>query len=516
LYLTKLRLPNVGLKFVFIKVNKKYLIMFKAPIIPTILIAAVTSISTFALSKKYIFNDVPLPASSQKNTFAKQASYTPDQGGYTNFTFAAEKSVPAVVHIEVSTKGKLVDGQGSQGGGFFEQFFGDQRSYIPPSQGSGSGVIISKDGYIVTNNHVVENAEVLKVTTSEKQVFTAKVIGKDPSSDLAVLKIEGANFPYLSYGNSDNVRLGEWVLAVGYPLNLEATVTAGIISAKSRSIGVNNRKSDSPIESFLQTDAAVNPGNSGGALVNSNGDLIGINSAIASPTGSYAGYSYAIPVNIVKKIVDDLMKFGAVQRAFIGITPVDADAAGSPEERSAYNLTKENGIYVQNVQPNSGAEDAGIKRGDFITKINNVAVNNYPQLTEQVSRYRPGDEVKISIIRDKVEKLFSVKLKNKNGNTSVVKNDYLSKLGVQMRPITNDEIRKTGINGGLLVIKLENGAIVNQTKIKPGFVITQVNGDNVSTLESLSAKLAESQGKIEISGTYPGYQGVYYYNLSVD
>lgn len=491
--------------------------MSKANLLLTIGIAAATSLGTFALSKRYIYNDTPLPASSVKESIFKTASYSPDQGGYTNFTVAAEKSVPTVVHIEVTSKGRVVESSNPFGGGLFEQFFGNPRSYIPPSQGSGSGVIVSKDGYIITNNHVIENAETVKVTTSEKQVFQAKIIGRDPSTDLAVIKIEGNNLPAMSYGNSDNVKLGEWVLAVGYPLNLEATVTAGIISAKSRSIGVNDRKSDLPIESFLQTDAAVNPGNSGGALVNSNGDLIGINSAIASPTGSYAGYSYAIPVNIVRKIADDLIKYGIVQRAFIGITPVDADRANSPEERSAFNLTKENGIYVQNVLPNSGASEGGILKGDFITKINNITVNNFPQLTEQISRYRPGDEVKITLTRGKEEKVLNIKLKNKNGNTSIVKNDFAGKLGGQFRTLTADEKKRVGLNGGVLVNQVTaNGALSQQTKIRQGFVITQVNEENVSSVEEMNSLINGSDGKVQLSGLYPGYQGIYYYNIDLN
>jgi serine protease Do len=484
--------------------------MTRNQILGTIVIAALTSV---------LYNDVPLPASSLKESIAKNASYSPDQGGgsYTNLSYAAEKSVPAVVHIEVNTKAQVIQNNDPFGGGFFEQFFGSPRSYVPPGQSSGSGVIITKDGYILTNNHVVENANELKVTTSDKQVFTAKVIGRDPSTDLAVIKIEANNLPTLAYGNSDNLRLGEWVLAVGYPLNLEATVTAGIISAKSRSIGVNGKKSDLPIESFIQTDAAVNPGNSGGALVNSNGDLIGINSAIASPTGSYAGYSYAIPVNIAKKVFEDLTKYGTVQRAFLGITPVDADAANSPEEKSAFNLTKESGIYVQNVLPGSGAADAGIQKGDFILKINDNTVKSFPQLTEQVSRYRPGDVVQVTLIRDKKEKVIPVKLKNKNGNTNIVKNDYAGKLGANFRALNSNEARQVGLAGGLLITDVQGkGAIVEQTRIKKGFVITEVNDQPVTSVEALNSLVDESDGKVQISGIYPGYQGVYYYNINLN
>jgi S1-C subfamily serine protease len=301
-----------------------------------------------------------------------------------DFTAASTSATPAVVHIKTKTKARQVTNNLPRGRNPFSDLFGDdfgdffspRSQTIPEQRASGSGVFISEDGYIVTNNHVVDGADEINITLHNKRSYKATLIGADPSSDLAVLKVEGKNFPYLVYGNSDDVKLGQWVLAVGYPLTLDVTVTAGIISAKSRAIGINRRLSESPIESFLQTDAAVNPGNSGGALINTDGQLIGINSAIASPTGSYAGYSYAIPVNIVKKIINDLVKFGTVQRAYLGIQYSVGDP--TEEERKEFGVNGE-GVFVTDAPVGGAANAAGIKKGDLVTKINNVKVSTGPE-----------------------------------------------------------------------------------------------------------------------------------------
>jgi serine protease Do len=479
-------------------------------------IAAVTSLVTFAAAKKFIYNDTPLPNEVGISGMVKNASYAPSStGGYTNLEFAADKGSKAVVHIKVNTNAQVVENQNPFGGSIFDQFFGGGRQYIPPTQSSGSGVIISSDGYIITNNHVVENASELKVTLNDRQEYVANVVGKDPSTDLALLKIDKKNLSFLQYANSDAVKLGEWVLAVGYPLNLETTVTAGIISAKSRSIGINNRKSEMPIENFLQTDAAVNPGNSGGALVNANGDLIGINSAIASPTGSYAGYSYAIPSNLVKKVVEDLMKYGNVQRGFIGITPLDLKAA-TPEQVSAYGLDKVDGVYVERVSPDGGARKAGIAAGDFITKINGSAVKTTSQLLEMVGRQRPGDKLDVTYIRNGAIKNAQVELKNINGNTAIVKNEFTSKLGATLKPLSKEDSKKLGITGGLLVSSAGNGVLGTRTKIKNGFVITEANDVNITSLEKFNEVVSNSDGKVQLAGLYPGYQGVYYYEVDLN
>jgi serine protease Do len=485
-------------------------------IVSTILIAAATSLGTFAAAKKFIYNDVPFAAQGESAKQVHEASYqtNDENGGLTNLENAAAKSVNSVVHIKVNTKAQTVQTQSPFGNDdFFGQFFGGGRQYIPQGQSSGSGVVISADGYIVTNNHVIENANDITISFNDKNSMKAVVIGKDASTDLALLKVEATNLPALSFGNSDQVRLGQWVLAVGYPLNLETTVTAGIVSAKSRSLGVNAQKSKSAIESFIQTDAAVNPGNSGGALVDADGNLIGINSAIASPTGSYAGYSYAIPSNLVKKVIEDLKKYGNVQRGYLGINPLSAKDA-SPEEISAYNLDKINGVYVAGVNKGSGADDAGIKNGDIITKINGTMVNTTPELLEQVGRFSPGNKIDISYVRAGKESMAKVELKNINGNTKIVKNEFATKLSATFRPLTKDESRKIGIQGGVLVTNVGQGELA-QTRMKQNFIITAVNEKNVNTVEQMNNVINESDGKINFSGIYPGYQGVYYYEVDL-
>jgi S1-C subfamily serine protease len=279
---------------------------------------------------------------------------------------------------------------------------------------SGSGVIINDKGYIVTNNHVVENADELLVTLNDKNDYKAKVIGTDPSTDLAVIKIEGNDFPSLNFANSDEVRIGQWILAIGYPLNLETTVTSGIVSAKARSIGINSRNSDAPIESFIQTDAAVNPGNSGGALINTDGDLIGINSAIASPTGSYAGYSYAIPSNLVKRVVSDIIKYGTSKRAYLGIM-LGSDQM-SDADRQRNHIPDGNGVYVMQVADGSAASQAGMRQGDFITKINGRVINTATELIGKISSLHPGDKVDITYVRNGSESTTTAILQDSAGN----------------------------------------------------------------------------------------------------
>lgn len=280
--------------------------------------------------------------------------------------------------------------------------------------GSGSGVLVSANGYIVTNNHVVNQADELLVTLNDRNDYKAKVIGTDPSSDLAVIKIEGSNFPHLTFANSDEVKVGQWILAIGYPLNLETTVTSGIVSAKARNLGINNRNSRTPIESFIQTDAAVNPGNSGGALVNTDGNLIGINSAIASPTGSYAGYSYAIPSNLVARVTSDIIKFGSSKRAYLGI--MFGNDQLSEADRRKNNIPDGNGVYVMDVAKGSGADEAGIQKGDFITKLNGSTINTGTQLVGKISALRPGDKINITYVRDGNDNTTEATLQGSAGN----------------------------------------------------------------------------------------------------
>ena len=443
-------------------------------------------------------------------------------GGPVDFTAASTAATPAVVHIKTRTKERQVSNNlpkrrsplsdlfGDDDP--FSDFFGGPRSgVIPEQRASGSGVLISNDGYIVTNNHVVEGADEVTVTTINRKTYKGTVVATDPNSDLAVIKIDGANFPYMVYGNSDDVKLGQWVLAIGYPLNLDVTVTAGIISAKARSIGIN--KGDRPIESFIQTDAAVNPGNSGGALINTNGELIGINSAIASPTGSYAGYSYAIPVNIVKKIISDLMKFGTVQRAYIGISYPPDDL---PEEKKKELGIKDGaGVFINGVAEDGAAKQAGIEKGDFITKLNGNDVNSGPELQEQVARYKPGDKITVTYVRNGKENTTSITLKNKSGTYAEVKQESaLDNLGGELVTLDKATAQKNDIAGGVLVKKLGNGLLKN-TRMQEGFVITSVDGKDVKSVDDLKTILNSSQGTVRLEGIYPGYEGTYGYPLNL-
>ena len=335
-----------------------------------------------------------------------------------DFETAAAKASPAVVHIKILQRAQNVGFNpfAQNGFGGMSQNDGDNNgnnNNEPQEVASGSGVIISGDGYIVTNNHVVDKADELLVTLNDKKDYKAKVIGTDPSSDLAVIKIEGNNFAYLTFANSDDVRVGQWILAIGYPLNLETTVTSGIVSARSRSIGINSRNSNSPIESFIQTDAAVNPGNSGGALVNTDGNLIGINSAIASPTGSYAGYSYAIPSNLVARVASDIMKYGSAKRGYLGL--MYANDLMSDEDRQKNNIPEGNGVYVMEVAKGSAADNAGIQKGDFITKVNGTIINTGNEMIEKISALRPGDKADITYTRNGASSNVTVTLQSSPG-----------------------------------------------------------------------------------------------------
>lgn len=443
--------------------------------------------------------------------------------GGIDFTAASTSATPAVVHIKTKTKARQVTNNLPRGRNPFSDLFGDdfgdlfggpQSQTIPEQRASGSGVLISNDGYIVTNNHVINGADDINITLNNKRSYKATLVGADPSSDIAVLKVEGKTFPYLVYGNSDDVKLGQWVLAVGYPLTLDVTVTAGIISAKSRSIGINRRQSENPIESFLQTDAAVNPGNSGGALINTDGQLIGINSAIASPTGSYAGYSYAIPVNIVKKIVNDLMKFGTVQRAYLGIQYSMGEP--SEEEKKAYNLRDGEGVVVTDVPAGGAASAAGIKKGDIVIKINDVKVATGPEMVEQVTRFKPGDKITVTYLRDGKENTSTLTLKNRAGNTNVVKNaTVLEKLGGILENLDKKTATQLDVPGGVVVKKIGSGAI-SKTKMQDGFVITSVNGTVIKNTEDLRLALEKYKGSnVKLEGMYPGYEGSYGYPLNL-
>lgn len=478
-------------------------------IIGTVLVAMITSVATLVFARQYADNNSAfLTSPNQTNPDLHYANYvepdpSPDGGGYVNMESAAEISSKAVVHIKTEMKARNVQYHSPFGDDFFDQFFGGGGGYFQqqPQQGSGSGVIISKDGYIVTNNHVVDNADEVTVILTNKKTLKAKVIGKDAATDLALIKVEENNLPYLSYGNSDDVKLGQWVLAVGYPLTLETTVTAGIVSAKYRNIGINNRNTNgsNAIESFIQTDAAVNPGNSGGALVNSRGELIGINSAIASPTGSYAGYSFAIPSNIVKKVVSDMMSYGNVQRAYLGVVPVD----------------KIDGVYLERVNEQSSAEKAGLKAGDYITKIQNKDIKTGPQLLETIAQYRPGDEISIEYVRNGTKYNTSAELKNVIGNTSIVKKQVMDtkKLGITVRNLTSEELKGLRISNGVIITNITDGIVASQIRLRKSFIIMQVNEKDIKSTADLDKILASDEKEFQFTGKYAGYSSMYMFMI---
>jgi Do/DeqQ family serine protease len=391
----------------------------------------------------------------------------------------------------------------------FHDFFGDSPyGQQGPLQGAGSGVIISPDGYIVTNNHVVQDASSIEVVLNDKRSYEGTVVATDPSTDLAVIKIKETDLPFLTYGNSDELQIGEWVLAVGNPFNLTSTVTAGIVSAKARNINILGTPDGTSIESFIQTDAAVNRGNSGGALVNTRGELVGINAAIASGNGYYAGYSFAIPVNIVKKVVGDLIDYREVQRAFLGVSIRDIDSKFAGEQ----GMKELRGVYVSEVNEGSAAKEAGIINGDVITSINKITVNSTSELLGQVSLYRPGEKVNVGVIRNGEEKMFNVTLRNRAGNTSLVKNeikDVAPMLGAKMKIAPGDLLRKLGIDHGVQVTELGDGLLRN-AGIREGYIITEIDKKPIRNVDDVNKILASKSGGVLLEGVYPNKVRAYY------
>jgi len=415
-----------------------------------------------------------------------------------DFTEAAEKAVHSVVHVKTKSQGSYSYNP------FYEFFFGEKPNIQPqPQMGFGSGVVISADGYIVTNNHVVEGSDEIEVVMNDRRSFNAEIIGADPSTDIALLKIDATDLPYMVYGSSDDLRLGQWVLAVGNPYNIGTSVTAGIVSAKARSISILG---ESSIESFIQTDAAVNPGNSGGALVNTAGDLVGINTAIASRTGSYSGNSFAVPINIAKKVVADLKEFGQVQRAILGVTIQDV----TQEVAKTNDIEKLQGVFVNGIRGGGSAEDAGIKTGDVIISVNNVPVNSVSELQEQISKFRPNDKVNILINRNNKEKAFEVVLRNMDGDTGIVKkDDSLALLGASLEPASDELKQKLGIKYGVRVTSLKSGKLM-KAGVREGFVITQINNKPATSIEDIKAILSKTEGGVYIEGIYPDRTIAYY------
>ena len=430
------------------------------------------------------------------------------ESSYPDFTFAAENAVKAVVHVKMVKKGQS---QESGGYSLFDFFFGYGNPQPPRDQvGSGSGVILSEDGYIVTNNHVVAGADEISVTLENNRSFTAKVVGADPVTDIAVLKIEAQGLPFLHFGDSEALRLGQWVLAIGNPYNLTSTITAGIVSAKGRSMP-SYEESDFKIESFIQTDAAVNAGNSGGALITVTGELIGINTAIASRTGSFAGYSFAVPSSIAQKVVDDLKEFGAVQRALLGVTM----QALTDELAKEQGIKELKGVYIYEVSQGGAADKAGVKPSDVLLRINNVPVNSAPGVQEQVNKYRPNDKVNLLLLRNGKELEVSAVLQNRAGGLGLVKadSDGLSALlGAQLEPVSESKRQELRIRSGLEVVSLQEGRL-KKAGVSQGFVITHVNQLAVRTVKELETVVNrgfQSGRGILIEGKYPDGSGAYY------
>lgn len=445
--------------------------------------------------------------SSKQQSPIRLADLT-SSAGTIDFRAAAQQTVHAVVHIKTKFTSQQTyydPFQGFFGGGSGMQI-------VPKEQeSSGSGVIISNDGYIVTNFHVVQNAEKIEVTLNDKRTYEAELVGTDPNTDLAVLRVKEKGLPFIAYGNSDDVKVGEWVLAVGNPFNLTSTVTAGIVSAKARNINIisGNGSGSGAVESFIQTDAAVNPGNSGGALVNTLGQLVGINSAIATSTGSFSGYSFAVPVNLVRKVVVDLVEFGTVQRGYLGINIKDVDAQLVKEQ----NLDKLNGVYVVGVLADGAAASAGLDGGDVIIKVGEIFVNNVSELQEQVNNFRPGDKVVVTYLRDSKEKIVNVILKNKNNGTELLKKEDKSmdveSLGAVFETIAPEDMKRLNISNGLRVSKLGSGKLRN-SGIREGFIITSVDKNKVSSPDELKKILDNKKGGILIEGLYPNGSRAYY------
>lgn len=410
----------------------------------------------------------------------------------TSFTLAADKALKGVVSV-IARKSS-------------DDFWGK----YSPGESSGSGVIISGDGYIITNNHVIESTNQIRVLLEDMREYDAQIVGTDPTTDMALLKIDGTDLPYLIFADSDTLMVGEWVLAVGNPFRLSSTVTAGIVSAKGRNINILNR--EFAIESFIQTDAVVNPGNSGGALVNTNGELVGINTAIITESGRYEGYSFAIPSNLVLKVVEDLKEYGQLQRGLLGVTIRNLDWAMARK----FGFERVRGVIVERVNPQSSAYDAGLKRGDVILTINMAEVNSFPQLQEQVGRYRPGDKITVSFYRDGDVFSKELILKNSLNTTDIISvrtDAALVNLGFELRNLTEEEeiLYK---QKGVVVASIFKNSIIESTNMDPGFIITSVNDKPIKSVDDIIIEIEKAQAVIILSGYYNRYKGKYFYEFS--
>lgn len=476
------------------------------------------------LSKYLAGSAIVLALAFSTGAFIKVYAAKPETavaGQPVDLTYAAEKALPAVVHIKYvqNSKTQTVEVQDNPFGDFFDPFgfFGNpgqggtQKRQIqtPKKQATGSGVIISEDGYIVTNNHVVEGADELTVTLNDNSEYSARIIGTDKTTDLALIKINGKDLPTLPIGDSDKLKVGEWVLAVGNPFNLNSTVTAGIVSAKARSLGANG------VESFIQTDAAINAGNSGGALVNTQGELVGINAMLYSQTGSYSGYGFAIPTTIMKKVVNDLKQYGEVQRAVLLISGLDVHnyIDQQKDKGETVDLGTNDGIYVKDVDPDGAGAQAGLKEGDVITKLDDRTLTKMSELQEYLANKKPGDKVTITYLRNKKPITKAVTLKNAKGNTEILKQADMDVLGGNFRAITKEQKDELNINYGLEVIKVNNGAL-KSAGVAKGFIIQKINDGIIKSIEDLQNAVKEASTSKEpvlyIQGVFPtGKKGYY-------
>ncbi len=495
----------------------------------SLLLAAVLGSVVTLLSSQWIggkggpvYSSTPVPVSQ-----VVYSDHPASSAALPDFTSIAEKATKSVVHIRSTSDRTISSSHEKEELDPFRYFFGPEHAGSARTQSKfGSGVIINTDGYIVTNNHVVQNADVVEVTLSDNRTFKAEVIGTDPDTDLALIRINQKSLPFLSFVNSDQSKIGEWVLAVGNPFNLNSTVTAGIISAKGRNINIiNSQNSNDPqggltaIESFIQTDAAINPGNSGGALVNMNGELLGINTAIASPTGSYSGYGFAIPSNIVSKIVEDLMTYGTVQRGWLGIqvTSVNSDLVKSE------GLSVNEGAFVSgfgNMADHSAAKEAGLQKGDVIVRLDETAIKTSAGLIEYIGRKRPGDKIVVAVNRDGKALTFPVTLKNKDGKFETVKREEKSatvSLGIELVDADPKLLKSLDLTSGVMVKSIENGKIARYTDMRDGFIITRIDEKPVKSVQAVKEiiKSKKPGDLITFSGVYEDFPREYIYAVRI-
>ncbi len=478
-------------------------------LIPYAFVGAVSGATTFGAIHYFGENnsDSEFSYFAPKNNDAKYASFNMAGVG-DDFVKASKMTVPAVVSIKNYSNRTSARSEQDMFDLFFGNPFGNnQKQQQQPKDmptGMGSGVIISPDGYIISNNHVVAGASKLEVVLSNKKSYIANLIGTDPTTDIALLKIEEKGLPYLNFGNSDNVEVGQWVLAVGNPMGLNSTVTAGIVSAKGRSIDLLSQQSRTPIESFIQTDAAINPGNSGGALVNPNGELIGINSAISSKTGYYEGYGFAVPANLARKVVEDIKKFGLVQRGFLGVVPLDLS---DQRQVTAYNQQKKtniksgDGVYLIEVSENGGAEDAGLKTGDIITKVDNTEISSYYDLSFAVGSKRPGDKVAVTYLRNGKQNTVNVTLKDQKGGTSFRSKADLSvteKIGAEFETLSERFKTDYGLNSGVVAKNVVEGSEMSKIGIVDNYIVIEINGKPVNSQKDIEKILNGYSGNVQV------------------